>query len=241
VDLSLQLGVCASMLDLEPTQTIADAAEQLDRLDTTLLQQMTLAHESGLRVLPAPPTVLSAADVDDRVVSRVVSLARRAYRYVVVDTFPVVDGVVMGVLDLANVVCVVTQVIVPVLNGTASLLETLQQLGIARERNWVVLNRAQRAFPGALTVQDVEAHLDLPVRHEVAYDKQMPMSTNMGLPRVLHASRFSRFRRSIGALVDDIVAIDVREAPARRDEAPAEGVALPMEHAPARVPQTVEG
>ncbi len=240
VDLSLQLGVCASMLNLEPTQTIADAAEQLDRLDTTLLRQMTLPHESGLRVLPAPPTVLSAADVDDKVVSRVISLARRAYRYVVVDTFPVVDGVVMGVLDLSNVICVVTQVIVPVLNGTASLLETLQQLGIARERNWVVLNRAQPSFPGELTIPDVEAHLELPVRHEVAFDKKLPMAVNMGLPRVLHSSRFNRFRRSISALVDDIVALDVRTLPAPHD-ADVEVAALPVAATAARVPEWVEG
>ena len=59
LDLSLQLGVAASMLDLDVTQSMADAAEQLDRLDITLLQQLALPHESGLRVLPAPPTVLA--------------------------------------------------------------------------------------------------------------------------------------------------------------------------------------
>ena len=244
VDLSLQLGVCASMLDIEPTQTIADAAEQLDRLDPTLLQQLALPHPSGLRVLPAPPTVLSAADVDDRVVSRVISLARRAYRYVIVDTFPVVDGVVMGVLDVSNVICVVTQVIVPVLNGTASLLETLQQLGIARERNWIVLNRAQRSFPGELTIDDVESHLDLPVRHEVAYDKRLPMAVNMGLPRVLYSSRWNRFRRSISTLVDDIDAMDVNQAPPLRDrthdDAGDAAVESPM-HVAARVAAPVEG
>ena len=212
LDLSLQLGVAASMLDLDVNQSIADAAEQLDRLDATLLQQLALPHASGLRVLPAPPTVLAAAEVDDRVVSRVIALARRVYKYVIVDTFPVVDAVVMSVLDLSNVVCVVTQVIVPVLNGASSLLETLRELGISDDRIWLILNRAQRSFPGELRLGDVEAHLGFDVRHQVAYDKKLPMATNMGRPQVLHAPPYNRFRRSIRRVVDDIEQLDTARA-----------------------------
>jgi pilus assembly protein CpaE len=220
LDLSLQLGVCASMLDLDATQTIADAAEQLDRLDVTLLQQMALPHASGLRVLPAPPTVLAASLVDDRVVSRILSLARRAYKYVVVDTFPVVDGVLMSVLDMSNIVCVITQVIVPVLNGTASLLETLDHLGLPDDRIWVVLNRAQASFAGELTTADVEAHLGVPVRREIAYDKRMPMSVNMGRPRVLHAPAWSRFRRSVNTLARELQETRPAELPASAPAVP---------------------
>lgn len=204
LDVSLQLGVCSSMLDLDPTTSITDAAQQLDRLDTTFLQQITIPHESGLRVLPAPPTVMAAAEVDDRVVSRVIALARRSYDYVVVDTFPVVDGVIMAILDLSNVVCIVTQVIVPVLNGTASLLETVRQLGVDEDRLWVILNRGQPSFAGELKAADVESHLQVNVRHEVPYEKKLPMSVNMGRPQVLHGSRWSGFRKAIQRIVDDI-------------------------------------
>jgi pilus assembly protein CpaE len=204
LDVSLQLGVCSSMLDLDPTTSITDAAQQLDRLDTTFLQQITLPHESGLRVLAAPPTVMAAAEVDDRVVSRVIALARRSYDYVVVDTFPVVDGVIMAILDLSNVVCIVTQVIVPVLNGTASLLETVRQLGVDEDRLWVILNRGQPSFAGELKASDVESHLKVNVRHEVPYEKKLPMSVNMGRPQVLHGSRWSGFRKGIQRIVDDI-------------------------------------
>ena len=110
----------------------------------------------------------------------------------------------MSVLDLSNIVCVVTQVIVPVLNGASSLLETLTELGINEERIWVILNRAHRSFPGELRRADVEAHLGMNVRHEIAFDKRLPMATNMGRPQVLHSSPFNKFRRSIRRVVDDI-------------------------------------
>ncbi len=205
VDASLQLGICASMLDIEPTQSITDAAQQMDRLDSKLLEQLALPHEpSGLRVLAAPPTVLAATEVDDRVLSRVITLARRSFDYVIVDTFPVLDGVVLSILDLSNIVCLVTQVMVPVLNGTASLLETLGQLGLDERRVWILLNRGQPAFPAQLNPADIEEHLGVHLRHDVPYDKRVPQAVNIGQPLILSSSRLSRFRRAIRGIVDDI-------------------------------------
>lgn len=206
VDVSLQLGICASMLNLETTQSIADAAQQLDRLDTTLLQQLSLPHPSGLRVLAAPPTVLAASDVNEDVVGRVVALGRRVYDYVIVDTFPVLDSVVMSVLDLSNIVCVVTQVMVPVLNGAASLLETFDELGLDPNRVWTILNRAQPSFSGELKPSDIEEHLGVRLRHIIPYEKRIPMSVNLGQPAVLSAGKMSAFRRAMSRFVDDLEA-----------------------------------
>jgi len=167
--------------------------------------------------------VMRASHVDDRVVSRVISLARRIYKYVVIDTFPVVDGVVMTVLDVSNIVCIVTQVIVPVLNGTASLIETLTELGLDPNRAWVILNHSQPSFAGELRVADVEAHLKIGVRHEVSYDRKVPMSVNMGRPHVLHGWRFSGFKRSIKRIADDIEAQEGRPAPVAADDQDADG------------------
>jgi len=221
IDASLQLGICASALDLEPAQTVTDAAQQLDRLDTTLLEQLTVQHESGLRVLAAPPTMLAAADVDERVISRVIALARRSYEYVVIDTFPALDGVLMSILDLSNIVCVVTQVVVPVLNGTASLLETLRELGLDEQRIWVLLNRGQPRFAAQLRPEDIEDHLGIRLRHQIGYDKRVPSAVNLGRPLVLATSRFSAFRRAIAGVVDDIVAHapSAPSEPAPRSEA----------------------
>ena len=227
IDASLQLGICASSLDLEPAQTVTDAAQQLDRLDTTLLEQLTIQHESGLRVLAAPPTMLAAADVDERVISRVIALARRSYEYVVIDTFPALDSVLMSILDLSNIVCVVTQVVVPVLNGTASLLETLRELGLDEDRVWVLLNRGQPRFAAQLRPADIEEHLGIALRHQIGYDKRVPSAVNLGRPLVLSASRLSAFRRAIAGIADDIVA----HAP----EAPGEPIAQLDEADPASV------
>ena len=44
IDCSLQLGVCASALDLTPKASIATAARERDRLDARLLRELCAAH-----------------------------------------------------------------------------------------------------------------------------------------------------------------------------------------------------
>src|SRR5262245_4525070 len=100
VDTSLQVGACSVLLDLKPTTTIVDAVRQRDRLDTTLLRNLTLKHASGLRLLAAPGDALEGTEVDDQAIARILNLARRSFSYVIVDTFPLLDSVVMTILDL---------------------------------------------------------------------------------------------------------------------------------------------
>ena len=102
------------MLDLTPTTTLVDAVRERDRLDPTLLRQLTALHEpSGLRVLTAPGDALEGAEIDDESLSRILHLAQRTFRYVVVDTFPSLDNTATAVLDLASTVCVVVQGLAP--------------------------------------------------------------------------------------------------------------------------------
>jgi pilus assembly protein CpaE len=65
IDASLQMGVCASMLDLKPATTMTDAYHERDRLDETLLRQLATPHSSGLHLLAAPADAIEAAYIDD--------------------------------------------------------------------------------------------------------------------------------------------------------------------------------
>src|SRR5207237_6082693 len=95
VDTSLQVGTCAMLLDLKPTTSIVDAIRERDRLDKTLLRHLTLRHGSGLRLLAAPTDALEGSEVDDEAISRIINMARRSFEYVVIDTFPMLDSVLM--------------------------------------------------------------------------------------------------------------------------------------------------
>ena len=131
VDASLQMGVCAATLDLRPATSLTDAARERDRLDETLVRQLALSHPCGLHLLAAPHDAIEAGEVDEEVISRVLMLARRSYDFVVVDTFPMLDQVVMAILDLSDRAYVVVESVVPTVLGAVQFLQLLDGLGIA--------------------------------------------------------------------------------------------------------------
>jgi pilus assembly protein CpaE len=215
VDASLQLGVCASALDLAPRATLADAARERQRLDATLLRELAEPHPSGLRLLAAPRDPMDAADVDEESFAQVLGVARRSFDRVVVDTLPVVDGLSLTALDLANRVYLVNQGTVPDVIGAARLLETLDRLGIDGERRRIVLNRNLPRFPGALAAAEVADRLQQPIAHEIPYDRHVLTGLNLGEPYVLRARvrwGIGGWARAIAGLVAEIESLAVQRS-----------------------------
>jgi pilus assembly protein CpaE len=206
VDASLQLGVAASMLDLAPAATLTDAVRERDRLDETFLRQLAAVHESGLHLLAAPHTAIDAAEVDDEAIARVLTLARRTYDYVIVDTFPLLDRVVVAVLDLSERAYIVLEGVVPTLLGGAKLIELLDGLGFPVERQRLVLNR-YASVAGGLKPLDVANRLARPVDFVLPYDKRIVVAANTGQPYGASPSRYFGFGPPLIALANDIEAI----------------------------------
>ena len=209
IDCSLQLGVCSAALDLVSPNSVADAVRERDRLDATLLRELAEVHpETGLRVLAAPRDAIDASDVDDQGMARVLGVARGAFRHVVVDTLPIVDGVMLTVLDLADCLYLVNQGTVPDVIGAARLIEVLEQIGIERNRRRVVLNRNTPRFPGQLGAAEIGTRLGEPVDFEVPYDKKVFTGLNLGRPRILSGSRlpWAMWPRALRRIASDILA-----------------------------------
>jgi pilus assembly protein CpaE len=203
IDASLQLGVCDSLLDLEPRATLTDAARQQDRLDVELLRRLATPHASGVDLLAAPRTAVEAAEVNDAVMTQVLALARRTYRVVLVDTFPLLERVVTAVVDVADRCYVVLENVVPTLQGASRLLRLLEELGCPAERLRVVVNRFRRGA-GCLLPQDIAQQLNRPVDFVVPHDRRMVASANLGTPLVLRGGWFSTTTRRLRQLAHDI-------------------------------------
>lgn len=204
IDTSLQIGTCALMLDLKPTTSIVDAIRERDRLDRTLLRHLTLKHASGLRVLAAPLDALEGAEVNDEAIARIVNLARRSFKYVIVDTFPLLDSVLMTILDLTDLAFVVVQGTAPAVAGIARLLPILEGLGLPASRQRLVLNYNYKPFLGNLRPSDIGDKLQRPIDYVVPYEKRILVSMNTGTPHILRAGRWERFGRSINHVVEDL-------------------------------------
>jgi pilus assembly protein CpaE len=204
IDASLQLGVCACSLNVQPATTIVDAVRELSRLDETLLREISVRHESGLHVLAAPNDAVEATAVGEVQISRVLSVARQAFDYVLIDTFPLVDAVAVAGLDVSDLVYCVTSDTVPNVVGISRYIGVLERLGVTRGRMRIVLNHPQPRFPGALTPKDVASRLGRDIDHVIPYDRRVLVGLNSGVPYSLRASSWYGYGKAVRGLVAEM-------------------------------------
>ena len=235
IDASLQMGVCASLLDLTPTTSLLDAVREVDRLDEILIRQLHVPHSSGLHLLAAPADAVEAAEIDDEVMSRVITLARRTYDFVIVDTFPMLDRAMVAVLDHSDRAYVVLENVVPTVLGGVKFLEVLRGLGVSPERQRVVLNR-YTTLPGSVKPAEVANRLGHAVDHVIPFDKGIVIAANTGEPYVLRPSRFFGCGRQLRELVDEI---DAMQSAPLTDVASSNG--KPVMDGPQNVPLSRAG
>jgi pilus assembly protein CpaE len=240
VDCSLQMGVCAMLLDLRPATTLHDALRQRDRLDETLLRQLAAPHDSGLDLMAAPATAAQAAEIDAAFIAQLLTLARRAYDIVIVDTFPMLDGIVMAALDLSSRAYVVLENVVPTLIGGAAFIQLLKQLGFGPEVVRVVLNQYTTAA-GNPSLADTERRLELPVDFIIPSHRKIQAAANLGRPFILSANRWWQPGKGMLSLVNDI---DSLRSADPRDGSQNSGTSAPVPSAPvpsAPVPNAIPG
>src|SRR5438128_8889041 len=97
VDLDLQFGEVSLALGLRPQRTIAELVNEESVVEA--LPHYVLDHAAGYQVLAAPADPFAAELVGPREATGVLEAARSLYDYVVVDTPPSLNEVVLAAFD----------------------------------------------------------------------------------------------------------------------------------------------
>src|SRR5712671_4540158 len=85
IDLDIQFGNAATLLDLPATSPVQDFIDDPLRLDEQMLESMMLKHPSGLSVLTAPRTLLPFNAYASEGIRNMLELAKRRFGHVVLD------------------------------------------------------------------------------------------------------------------------------------------------------------
>jgi pilus assembly protein CpaE len=202
VDLDLAFGDVAIALQLFPTHTIADAVAIGEDLDGPALGSLLTTHRSGLQALVAPLEPSTAETIDTKTVVRVLDLLAEEFDYVVVDTPPALDDHVLASFDRSDVVALLATLDIPALKNLKLTLETLDLIGFPRERLKVVLNRSDSKV--GLSLPEVEKTLRAPIVAQVPSSRDVPASTNRGVPIVTDDPK-SPVSIAIRKFIDDFV------------------------------------
>jgi pilus assembly protein CpaE len=138
IDLDIPLGDAVLNLGLTPHYSTVDALQNYVRLDGNFLEKITLEHESGIRVLPAPGKLVPV-QFPGGAVDKLVQIARQEFDCVVVDTGSRFDLTGTMLFDPAATMYLVTQVSIPELRNSNRLV--LDFFGARMPNFEIVLNR----------------------------------------------------------------------------------------------------
>lgn len=182
LDFDLQFGDCMLMLtDQRATTSVVDVAQQLARLDASLLQAAMVQVSPSLSVLAAPPDLSQALEVKANHVEAIIKQARATHDFVVIDTSRVIDAVTLKALDLADRIFPVVQLTLPNLRDAKRLRELFRSLEYPSSKVQWVINRHHKASEITLEALDqamgVKDPFVIPNHHASVTD-----SVNRGVP-----------------------------------------------------------
>ena len=196
VDLDYRFGQVGTLLDLDPTYSIADLCETPERLEQQVIEKTLVRHSSGVHVLCRPPTFAQADTITAAACVGALSGLGSMFEYVVVDGPLRYDPGAKAVLDISDCILLTLELLVPDVRNIQRMLDSMKQVGFNLERLRLVCNRLGKAS-STLSVSDVETTLGLDVYATIPDDwVAVSSSINLGDPLAKNHAR-SRVRHSI--------------------------------------------
>ncbi|MGD8813107.1 MAG: response regulator [Anaerolineales bacterium] len=184
VDTSLQFGDISVFLNMQVKTSIVDLAVHSDELDREMLDEVLMTHESGLRVLAAPPRPELADEITSDQVRKILQVLKRTFPYVFVDTSSTMDDVTLAVLDSADLLMTVATPDIPAIKDARLLFDLLTVLDFPIERVMFVLNKMDRRT--GITAEAVAENLKCSVDGSIPSEERLvTTSINRGEPLLM--------------------------------------------------------
>jgi len=182
MDASFQFGDVGVLLNLNPkNKSIADLVPELDAGDLESIDTFIIEHSSGVRVLLAPGSPEQAEHVTASHAKRVLERLRADHDLVVVDCPAAFNDTTLAILDEADLILTLLSLEITSVKNMRLFLEVSEQLGYAKDKLRLVLNRADSTL--GIRVTDVENSIGRKVDHTIVSDgRSVVYALNRGVP-----------------------------------------------------------
>ena len=185
VDANMQFGDVAVFMNEQGKNTILDLAPRADELDPDIVEEVMIKHAaSGLHILAGPTRPENAEKVTAAQFTKVLQYLRQLYAYVVVDTCSYLNDITLAVLDVSDVIVLVTTQDVPSIKNGRLFLDLMVTMGVPVDKVAFVMNRYDKRI--AITPEKVAENLKQEVVAVIPLDERVVIpSVNRGVPFVL--------------------------------------------------------
>lgn len=185
-DLAPQAGDVSTYLNLNPQYSIRDLLDNVDRLDSSLLEGVLTDHESSVRVLASAgldQEPLTTNGIPDW--SRILDTIQHNYSFVVIDTAHTDQTFLQHTLLQSDAILLMGNLDVPSLKGILTGLSKLNRLQIDSSKIHVVINRFNAK--NQLDIKDFQKNSKCNIRCKLPNDYVTCIeSINTGKPINLH-------------------------------------------------------
>lgn len=215
IDLDLSLGDADVWLDIIPDYTIQDVAENVSRLDFSMLKRSLTQHASGAFLLPRPVHMESVPPLTPDELQRVIALLKATFTHLIIDVSKSFSPLDVASMQVSDNILVVTQLDLPCLRNVVRINQFLEEHGMG-EKIRVIVNRAglgdtQISLSKALETIGREVYWQIPNEYAVVVE-----SRNNGVPLVTEfpKAKITRAIQQLAAQLDTgSVAQDADEEP----------------------------
>ena len=166
VDLDLQYGDASYYLSQDAVKNnISDLTQQIDRLDSQLLNSCMHSISPRLNLLAAPDEPGVALAITANQLEQVLTLAKRMHEFVLLDLDSTIDAVTLKALDMADVVYMAMECNLPVVRNAKRLVKLFRSLGYGDDKLRLLVNKYQE--DGLLNVKSIEQAVGIQVHHTI--------------------------------------------------------------------------
>lgn len=201
VDLDLCLGDADVFLDTIPEYTLSDVAQNVARLDLTLLKRSLTKHDSGLYLLPRPVQLDESRTITTEELTRVIGLLKAAFTHVIFDISKSFSALDMLAMTEADDVLLVTQLDLPCLRNIVRLMMGFKENTRLADKIKVIVNRVGHES-GQISLKKARETIGRDIYWQVPNDYRVMIEVrNNGVPLLTQAPK-SMITQSINQLAN---------------------------------------
>jgi pilus assembly protein CpaE len=189
IDLDLCLGDADVFLDAIPDYTLVDVAQNVTRLDFTLLKRSLTKHSSGLYLLPRPVQLEDVALISSDDLQRVIGLMKATFTHLVLDLSKGYTALDLVALEMADQILLVTQLDLPCLRNVVRLMMSFGNMNELAAKVKIIVNRVG-LDSGQITLKKAEETIGKDIYWQLPNDyRTMIDARNNGVPLIESAPK----------------------------------------------------
>lgn len=139
VDMNLFLGDVTTFLDITPPYDLSFLIEKLD-VTKDVVDLTTQYSDSNYYVIADSPYRDYSRNITKEDVVKMLNVLRKKFKYIIIDNSSAITGKTKYILDLSDMILLITEANLPTLNNCKRCLDFFEHIGL-QKKTQIVLNR----------------------------------------------------------------------------------------------------